>query len=383
MFTSTDKNLLIAAMESAIYHACVTAKIVSLHAIETGVSSLRQRFDVDPASVSDAEVFDMVDTIERATIPKLTQISGLDNTTNIADRVVSFLWKNILEKPTTFPPSAHAHPWNEISSKPTTFPPSAHTHDAQAVAWADVSDKPTTFPPSAHTHDAQAVAWNDVSDKPTTFPPAEHTHADYALTTHTHPEYTGGGGAASASTASAWALWCPPRWTLAYTLPPEIWSSPRLRVLVDGIVKATDEGGTIIYIHDDVAAIAASLMTNADNQLCAYMSPVSVYASNTARKITTILEITPTAMTVTVNGVSSTGTITRTETAQTALHITFPGWETITRVGVWTGDPATTAPLILADAEHIENNVLINQAARHIGTGQYDLTLDAPVVLYH
>lgn len=43
---------------------------------------------------------------------------------------------------------------------------------------------------------------------------------------------------------------------------------------------------------------------------------------------------------------------------------------------------ATTAPLIIADAEHIDNNFLINQAARHIGAGQYDLTLDAPVVVY-
>ena len=179
MFTPIDKNLLIAAMESAIYHACVTANIVSLHAIETGVSSLRQRFDIDPASVSDAEVYGMVDTIERATIPKLTQISELDNTTNIADRVVSFLWKNILEKPTTFPPSAHAHLWNEISSKPTTFPPSAHTHEAQpvAVTWADVTDKPTTFPPAEHTHEALSVAWDAIDDKPTTFAPSEHTHS--------------------------------------------------------------------------------------------------------------------------------------------------------------------------------------------------------------
>lgn len=53
MFTPIDKNLLIAALESAIYHACVNANIVSLHAIETGVSSLRQRFDVDPESVTE------------------------------------------------------------------------------------------------------------------------------------------------------------------------------------------------------------------------------------------------------------------------------------------------------------------------------------------
>ena len=177
MFTSTDKNLLIAAMESAIYHACVTANIVSLHAIETGVSSLRQRFDVDPASVSDAEVFGMVDTIERATIPKLTQISGLDNTTNIADRVVSFLWKNILEKPTTFPPSAHAHPWNEISSKPTTFPPSAHTHSE----YAPISHSHSEYALISHTHEASAGGGTSVFFAEARFPGALTVGQEYVF----------------------------------------------------------------------------------------------------------------------------------------------------------------------------------------------------------
>ena len=152
MFTPIDKNLLIAAMESAIYHACVNANVVSLHAIETGVSSLRQRFDLDADSVSDADIFSLVDTIERAKIPTISQISELNNDTNIADRVVSFLWKNILEKPSVFPSD-----WGMLANKPTTFPPATHTHEAQAVAvaWSEVTDKPATFPPAEHTHEAQ------------------------------------------------------------------------------------------------------------------------------------------------------------------------------------------------------------------------------------
>ena len=169
-------------MESAIYHACVNANVVSLHAIETGVSSLRQRFDQDADSVSDADIFSLVDTIERAKIPTISQISALNNDTNIADRVVSFLWKNILEKPSVFPSD-----WGMLANKPTTFPPATHTHEAQAVAvaWTDVTDKPATFPPVEHTHEAQAVAvaWTDVTDKPATFPPVEHTHEAQADST--------------------------------------------------------------------------------------------------------------------------------------------------------------------------------------------------------
>ena len=163
MFTPVDKNLLIAAMESAIYHACVNANVVSLHAIETGVSALRQRFDQNPDSVTDDDVFGMVDTIERAKIPTISQISALNNETNIADRVVSFLWKNILEKPTTFPPEAHTHAdliadWNTLANKPTTFPPEAHTHADLIADWNTLANKPATFPPSFHQHPRRWVS---------------------------------------------------------------------------------------------------------------------------------------------------------------------------------------------------------------------------------
>ena len=152
MFTLIDKNLLIAALESAIYHACVNANIVSLHAIETGVSALRQRFDANPDDVTESEIFEMVETIERATIPALSHISAIDNDTDIADRVVSFLWQNIVGKPTTFPPATHQHVTTEISDFPTAMPPTVHGH-----AYSEISEKPATFPSD----------WNTMSNKPT------------------------------------------------------------------------------------------------------------------------------------------------------------------------------------------------------------------------
>ena len=175
MFTSIDKNLLIAAMESAIFQVYQRANITSLSAIETRVSALRQKFDLTPENVADAEIFALIDTIQKAQIPDFKTIDSVPR----ADVAYSYIWERILNKPTTFPPSTHAHPWQEISSKPTTYPPSAHTHEAQpvAVTWADVTDKPTTFPPAEHTHEALSVAWDAIDDKPTTFAPSEHTHA--------------------------------------------------------------------------------------------------------------------------------------------------------------------------------------------------------------
>lgn len=152
-------------MESAIYQACVNANVVSLHAIETGVSALRQKFDATPESVSDEDIFLMVETIERATIPALSIVSAIDNDSNIADRVVSFLWKNIVDKPTTFPPATHTHPWSKISYKPISFPPATHTHPGLTTDWDALTSKPTTFPPNSHPH-----VTADVTDFPASLP---------------------------------------------------------------------------------------------------------------------------------------------------------------------------------------------------------------------
>ena len=99
-------------------------------------------------------------------------------------------WADVLNKPTTFPPSAHSHAWTAITDKPTVFPPVDHTHSISQVTdlatelgalldlvnskpdnWTELADKPTVFPPSAHTH-----LWADTTDKPTDFPPSAHSH---------------------------------------------------------------------------------------------------------------------------------------------------------------------------------------------------------------
>lgn len=104
----------------------------------------------------------------------------------------SVQWTDVLNKPTTFTPSAHTHLWADLTDKPTEFPPIAHTHD-----WATgITNKPATFPPDPHTHDEyltqlegdvlyQAIntvpvhthVWADIIDKPATFTPPVATGA--------------------------------------------------------------------------------------------------------------------------------------------------------------------------------------------------------------
>ncbi|AGM12200.1 hypothetical protein ZEMLYA_25 [Streptomyces phage Zemlya] len=103
-------------------------------------------------------------------------------------------YNTIANKPSTFPPSGHAHAWSEITDKPTTFPPSTHTHPNPT--WADVTGKPTTFAPTAHTH-----AWADITGEPA-FAPSSHTHSwdsisgkpgSFPPSTHYHGQYLEGG----------------------------------------------------------------------------------------------------------------------------------------------------------------------------------------------
>jgi hypothetical protein len=78
--------------------------------------------------------------------------------------------------------------WNSLINKPSTFPPSAHTHSRSDVTdfwsspfWTNIPDKPSTYPPSAHTHARADVTdfwsspfWGNIPDKPSTFPPSAH-----------------------------------------------------------------------------------------------------------------------------------------------------------------------------------------------------------------
>ena len=52
-------------------------------------------------------------------------------------------WDKITGKPSTFPPSAHAHAYSAITGKPDTFPPSAHAHD-----YSEITGKPAEYVPT-------------------------------------------------------------------------------------------------------------------------------------------------------------------------------------------------------------------------------------------
>jgi len=63
-------------------------------------------------------------------------------------------WDSIVDKPTSFPPSAHTHEWEDLTDAP------------EAPTWTTLSGKPATFPPTIGTTATTAMAGN------TPIPPA-------------------------------------------------------------------------------------------------------------------------------------------------------------------------------------------------------------------
>jgi hypothetical protein len=141
--------------------------------------------------------------------------TALDGTTTTFTQqdadTTSVTWDDITDKPSTYPPSSHTHTPDEVGlgnvdntadkDKSVKYATTAGT--ANSITWKNVSDKPSTYPPDAHTHtpdevglgnvdntadkdksvkyatsagSANAVAWDNVSDKPSTYPPDAHTH---------------------------------------------------------------------------------------------------------------------------------------------------------------------------------------------------------------
>lgn len=118
-------------------------------------------------------------------------------------------WTNVLNKPSTFPPSTHTHPLSDLtqSGASTNQVPkwSGSAWQPGNIAWSELTGVPSSFPPSSHTHPLSEITqsgattgqfvkwngtswvpsnvdWSDVQNKPTAFPPSAHTHSLSDLT---------------------------------------------------------------------------------------------------------------------------------------------------------------------------------------------------------
>lgn len=75
--TTTDKNLLIAAMERSIADACEAAGVGSLAAVETQVSALRTAFVADPSTVTGAQIDAAATALGKLVFPATSNIAAV------------------------------------------------------------------------------------------------------------------------------------------------------------------------------------------------------------------------------------------------------------------------------------------------------------------
>ena len=163
-------------------------------ALQNILADIEKRLDSISVQVKWEEILN-----KPSTFPPSPHTHGRDNIINFW---TSPFWDNIPDKPSTYPPSSHTHTrsditdfwsspfWNNIPDKPSTYPPSSHTHGRSDIAdfwnspfWNNIPDKPSTYPPSSHTHGRSDITnfwnspfWNNIPDKPSTYPPSSHTH---------------------------------------------------------------------------------------------------------------------------------------------------------------------------------------------------------------
>lgn len=75
--TAIEKNLTIAACESALEYACENAGITSLAELETLVATLRSAFETDPASVTEYQILLVWVAFYLAQPPSLEDLSWI------------------------------------------------------------------------------------------------------------------------------------------------------------------------------------------------------------------------------------------------------------------------------------------------------------------
>ena len=391
-FTTIDKNLLIAALESALLYAQHSAGVSSLEDLTTQVAALRSAFDSNPASVTDAQLETMIATLQAVEIPDPTQLSRLLTASNVTE-THSYLavcsWATLLNKPATFPPAAHQHPWSEVTYKPATFPPAAHTHPDPE--WNAIQHRPDQFPPTGHQH-----AWGEVTNQPATYPPATHTHTDliadwdtlqhkpatFPPATHSHPEYEGGGG--SGATASTWSLLNPPgMWFLAGDVTTN-WSAPLTTHLQLSGEFPTDAQTIMMLMADHGEDGSDTLLTvgtsGTDVQLT-FDGNGTKFLSYAPRSIEMGISVAADAITIEINGQVTSYPYEKLSNYG-GFSVSLNALHALTLFGYWPGELTTTTPLFLYEARGIEGGILREQIAQKMGGTANDFPLNGGTVLY-
>lgn len=154
--------------------------------------------------------------------------------------------------------------WDDVINKPTTFAPSAHRHDASEIdnlpagsggssAWADITGKPSVYPPDTHPHTI-----GDVNGLPDAldgkqplgaYAASSHTHDDLYAPLRTAPTVVAGTAYTLAAgdenvgirttSATAVTVTVPSGLPVGYTCP----------ILVDGAGMVTVVGSGVTLVH--------------------------------------------------------------------------------------------------------------------------------------
>ena len=152
-----------------------------LDSIEAGsnVESVNGKTGIVDLSKADIGLGNVDNTADKDKSVKYATTAGTANSVawdDISGKPTTFdssvSWENVTDKPSTYPPSSHTHTPAEVglgnvdntadSAKSVKY--AASSGSANSVAWKNVSDKPSTYPPSSHTHTPAEVGLGNVDN---------------------------------------------------------------------------------------------------------------------------------------------------------------------------------------------------------------------------
>lgn len=103
--------------------------------------------------------------------PLFKTIKGLKELEQAVNEAITALNNDLTQGLSGKAPSSHKHASADVTDLGQASV--KYAQSAGAVAWKNVSDKPDSFPPSSHNH-----AWSSITNKPSSFSPSAHNHDD-------------------------------------------------------------------------------------------------------------------------------------------------------------------------------------------------------------
>ena len=221
-----------------------------------------------------------------------------------------------------------------------------------------------------------------------------HTHVMAEITDYTPPA-SGGSSGSSAPVALAWSLYLNGNTLWLPSFPPSFWQGDPVILSLTGTFQSPDLNWIasqhtyrFLELSEDMGEDSPNLMLSLLMQwdyavIAALATGEQTTVAGTNETVDVTCTITPSTLTITANGASSSVAISAKPETSRNIFIMLSYLKHLTRVAMWSGSRDTTPPVLLYDAAAVTGNTLPNIAAQKTGASPaYDIPLSGQTLVY-